>query len=200
MVRLRRGVRLPTAGDDWRLMGRTARLVLGIPTYAALAVGAAALALTAFAVSLNVVFVTNVVLGGSLSLGSRLVIFGELYPFIGSSFGPIQGLLLVVVALLTGVDIAMVAYHFRAHGLSLSEGGSGALGVVLGVLGAGCAACGSAVLLGILSLFGVSASLLFLPLDGLEFAVGALLVLTLSIYWIADGMRGGQIDGCPVDV
>jgi len=72
-------------------------------------------------------------------------------------------------------------------------------GVVLGVLGAGCAACGSTVLVGLLSLLGVSVSLVALPLEGLEFALGAVVVLVLSIYWLADGMRGGRVRGCPVD-
>ncbi|ELZ56196.1 MULTISPECIES: hypothetical protein [Halorubrum] len=200
MGALGRGVRLPTGRDDLRLMGRTARLVLTVPAYAAVAVLAAALSLTAFVASLNVGFVLDVVVGGSLPLGSRLTILSELYPFVGTSFGPAQGSLLVVVALLTGLDVAMATYHFREHGLDLRQGGAGAAGVVLGTLGAGCAACGSAVLLGLLSLLGVSTSLLFLPLDGLEFALGALVVLTLSIYWLADGMRGGEINGCPVDV
>jgi hypothetical protein len=181
-------------------MGRTARLVLTLPAYAAVAVLAAALSLTAFVTSLNVRFVTDVVVGGSLPLASRLTIMAELYPFVGTSFGPAQGTLLVVVALLTGLDVAMATYHFREHGLDLQQGGAGAAGVILGTLGAGCAACGSAVLLGLLSLLGVSTSLLFLPLDGLEFALGALVVLTLSIYWLADGMRGGEINGCPVDI
>ncbi|QAU13916.1 hypothetical protein EKH57_14985 [Halorubrum sp. BOL3-1] len=200
MGALSRGVRLPTGREDLRLMGRTARLVLTLPVYAAVAVLAAVLSLTAFVVSLNVPLVTDVVVGGSLPLGSRLTILTELYPFVGTSFGPAQGGLLVVVALATGLDIAMATYHFREHGLDLQQGGAGAAGVVLGTLGAGCAACGSAVLLGLLSLLGVSTSLLFLPLDGLEFALGALVVLTLSIYWLADGMRGGEINGCPVEV
>ena len=197
---LGRGVGLPTRGTDWRLMGRTAKLVLTLPAYAAVAAVATVVSLTAFVVSLNVPLVLNLVVGGSLSLGSRLSILSELYPFVGTSFGPTQGVLLVAVALLTGVDIAMAAYHFREHGLDIQQGGAGAAGVVLGTLGAGCAACGSAVLLGLLSLVGVSTSLLFLPLDGLEFALGALVVLTLSIYWLADGMRGGEINGCPVDI
>jgi hypothetical protein len=197
---LGRGVRLPTGRDDLRLMGRTARLVLTLPVYAAVASLAAVLSLTAFVVSLNVQFVLDVVVGGSLPAASRLTILAELYPFVGTSFGPGQGALLVAVALLTGLDVAMATYHFREHGLDLQRGGAGAAGVILGTLGAGCAACGSAVLLGLLSLFGVSTSLLFLPLDGLEFALGALVVLTLSIYWLADGMRGGEINGCPVDV
>jgi hypothetical protein len=195
-----RGVRLPTRRRDWRLMGRTARLVLTLPTYAAVAALASVLSLTAFVVSLNVSLVANLVVGGALPLGSRLTILVELYPFVGTSFRTAQGLLLVVVALLTGVDIAMATYHFREHGLDRQQGGAGAAGVVLGTLGAGCGACGSAVLLGLLSLVGVSTSLLFLPLDGLEFALGAVVVLTLSIYWLADGMRGGEINGCPVNI
>lgn len=199
-VRRSLGRRLPVRHADWRLMGHTARLVLTLPAYAVVGLAAAALSLTAFVVSLNVPLVLDLVVGGSLPLGSRLTILAELYPFVGTSFGPAQGLLLVVVALLTGLDVAMATYHFREHGLDLQQGGAGAAGVLLGTLGAGCAACGSAVLLGLLSLLGVSTSLLFLPLDGLEFAVGALVVLTLSIYWLADGMRGGEINGCPVDI
>ncbi len=42
--------------------------------------------------------------------------------------------------------------------------------------------------------------MLFLPLDGLEFAFLALVVITLSLHWLADGMRGGMVNGCPVDL
>jgi hypothetical protein len=181
-------------------MGRTVRLVLTLPVYAAVAAVATAVSLTLFVVSLNIPLVSTLVVGGSLPLSSRLTVLLELYPFVGTSFHPVQGALLVVVAALTGLDIALATYHFREHGLDLQQGGAGAAGVVLGTLGAGCAACGSAVLLGLLSLLGVSTSLLFLPLDGLEFALLALAVLTLSIHWLADGMRGGEIRGCPIDL
>jgi FtsH-binding integral membrane protein len=180
-------------------MGRTARLVLGVPRYALVAAVAAAVALTLFVTSLNVTLVSDLVIGGQLPLEDRLVILTELYPFVGTSFDTPQGLLLIVVALVTGVDVSMAVYHFTEHGVSVREGGSSAVGVVLGTLGAGCAACGSAILVGVLSLFGVSTALLWLPLDGLEFALGALVVLVLSIHWLSDGMRGGQIRGCPVD-
>jgi len=198
-VGARRTVRLPTEGDDWRLMGRTCRLVLTVPTYALLAGVAALTALTLFVVSLNLQLVGDIVVGGGLPLADRLRVLLELYPFVGASFGPLQGGLLYAVAALTGVDVAMAVYHFREHGVSLRTGGSSAAGVVLGTLGAGCAACGSAILLGVASLLGLSTSLLVLPLDGLEFALLALVVLALSIYWLADGMRGGEINGCPVD-
>jgi hypothetical protein len=192
-------VRLPTRGRDWRLMGRTARLVLTVPGYALLAGLASVAALALFVFSLNLPLVAFA-LTGALATAARVDLLVSQFPFLGPAFTPVQGLLLLAVAALTGVDVAMAIYHFREHGVSIRQGGTGAAGVVLGTLGAGCAACGSAVLVGLLSLLGVSTSLLFLPLDGLEFALGALVVLTLSVYWLADGMRGGEINGCPVDL
>ena len=189
---------LPSSGEDWRLVGRTARLVLSVPTYAVVALLAAGVSLSLFVFSLNLPLV-ELALTGTLPTSARFTILANLYPFVGSAFDPVQGGLLVAVAVLFGVDVAMVTYHLREHGVSLSGGGGSALGAVLGALGAGCAACGSALLVGVLSLFGVSASLLFLPLDGLEFALLALVALLLSMFWVADGMRGGRVAGCPVD-
>lgn len=194
------GVRLPTRVEDWRLMGRVTRLVLTIPGYAAIAIVTTIVALTTFVISLNIPLVVDLVVGGSLPLDTRLRVLVELYPFVGTAFGPLQGGLLLIVAAITGIDLALVAYQFRKHGVALREGGTASVGALLGALGAGCAACGSALLVGILSLLGVQASLLFLPLDGLEFALAALVVLTLSVYWLARGLRGGMINGCPVDL
>jgi hypothetical protein len=33
----------------------------------------------------------------------------------------------------------------------------------------------------------------------LELGVLAALSLLLSMFWLADGMRGGEINGCPID-
>jgi len=192
--------RLPTRARDWRLMGRTARLVLTIPTYALVAVVGAAVGLTLFVATQNLQPILDLVIGGPLSLGGRVTILLGLYPFLGSIYGPVTGLLLLVLAALIGVDVAMVVYHVREHGLSAREGSSGAVGLVLGTLGAGCAACGTAILAGLLSLVGATGVLTLLPLEGQEFSVVAIVVVVLSIYWIADGMRGGEINGCPIDI
>lgn len=210
--------RLPRSRRDARLVARTVRLVLGVPQYAIVGLGAAALALSGFVLSQNVALVRDTVLGGALPLDARLTILVEQYPFVGTSYGPLAGLLLVLVALLTGVNVAVAAYHVREHGISLGRGdgdaldtggsgGSGgaggagsAIGVLLGALGAGCAACGSAVLIGLLSLVGGSGLLLWLPFEGVEFTLLALVPLGLSLYWLAQGLRGGEIRGCPVDL
>ncbi|MFB6204949.1 MAG: hypothetical protein ABEJ05_00250 [Haloglomus sp.] len=194
-----RGPSLPTRPDDWWLLGRTLRLVLSIPGYAVLAAVAAWLTLSLFVFSQNVALV-SFALSGTLPLAGSVTVLTQLYPFVGNSFTPLQGLALVLVALLSGVDIAFVTYHVREHGLSRAESGGSAVGVFLGVLGAGCAACGSAVLVGVLSLVGATGLVTLLPFDGLSFTALATVVLVLSMYWLADGMRGGEIRGCPVDV
>lgn len=189
--------RLPTRADDWRLMGRTARLVLGLPAYAALALLTAVVALSAFVLGQNFAL-AEFALTAPIGLEDRTAILLGLYPFLGTNYGPVAEVLLVAVAVLAGVDVALVGYHFREHGVQITEGSGGAVGIVLGALGAGCAACGSAVLAGLLSLFGVAGAVTVLPLDGLEFSLLALVTLLVSIYWVADGMRGGEIRGCPV--
>lgn len=190
---------LPTRGEDWRLVGRTARLVLGVPRYAVLALAAAVVGLTLFVYTLNAGLVNALVLGGSLPVENRVGILLNLYPVISpTAYTLVETAVLLVVAGLVGVNIALVAYHLLEHA-SLRGGTGSAAGVVLGTLGAGCAACGSTVLAGLLSLFGATGLLALLPLDGLEFALASLAVLALSLYWLADGMRGGMVRGCPVD-
>jgi hypothetical protein len=190
--------RLPTRRGDWRLLGRTLRLVLGIPGYAVFALVTAVAALSVFVFSQNVSFVSFVVTA-PYAVGTRVSILLELYPFVGTSYGPVTGLTLVAVSALTGVNISFVTYHLREHGLAVEQSGGSAVGVVLGLFGAGCAACGSAILAGLFSLVGAAGLLTVLPLEGLEFSLLAVVVLVLSMYWLADGMRGGEIRGCPVE-
>jgi hypothetical protein len=178
-------------------MGRTARLVLGLPTYAALAVLTAVVALSAFVIGQNFAL-AEFALTAPIGFEDRATILLGLYPFLGTNYGLAAEVLLVAVAALAGVDVAMVAYHFREHGFGARESSGSTVGLVLGALGAGCAACGSALLAGLLSLFGVAGAATLLPLDGLEFSLLALAALLLSIYWVADGMRGGEIRGCPI--
>jgi hypothetical protein len=189
---------IPTGVSDWRLLGRTLRLVLGIPVYAAIGVLAAFLTLAVFGYSQNVDLVTFA-LSGALPLDDALTILIGLFPLVGDSFTLLQAVGLVGVALLSGGDVALVTYHVREHGLSVAETGGGAVGVFLGLLGAGCAACGSAILLGVLSLFGAAGLVTLLPFEGFEFVGLAVVALVLSMYWLAEGMRGGEIRGCPID-
>lgn len=87
-------------------------------------------------------------------------------------------LLLVAVAILTGVNLTMVIRRFqaiRASGkMSFMVGGSSLLGIV----GSGCASCG----LPILAFLGLSGAIFYLPFQGLELSVLAIVLLSFSLY------------------
>lgn len=192
--------RLPTQRADLRVAVRTARLVLAGPLYALIALLVAVVGLTLLVVSQNLMLVGDLIIGGELGFFDRLVLLSELYPFVGTIYGPADSAAILTVAALMGVNLAMVSYHLREHEITAAESGGSVAGVVLGALGAGCAACGSAILLGVLSVFGASGLVLLLPLGGLEITLLAVVALLLSTYWLADGMRGGEVNGCPIDV
>lgn len=190
---------LPIRGRDWRLMGRTISSILRIPLYAALATIGASGSLSVFVFSRNFDLLVNVILLGELSLTSRLSVFVELYPLAGNAYTLPASLLLIATAALVGIDIGLLAYFLHTQQFTFRDGSGSLTGVVLGTLGAGCASCGSALLAGLLSLFGAGGALTLFPLDGLELTLVALVVLVLSIYWMVEGLRGVEIRGCPVE-
>jgi len=155
--------------------------------------------LNLFVVSQNIDLFLNVVASGNLPLDARLSVLVGLYPIIGTAFTLTEGVVLFAVAVLFGVNLSMLTYQLRENRVSVREGSGSVAGMVLGVLGAGCAACGTAVVAGVLSLVGAAGITTLLPLEGMEFSLLALVLLILSVYWLADGMRGGEVRGCPID-
>lgn len=190
---------LPTDRSDWRLLGRTVRLVLGHPTYALLAIVVGILAAIGMSVTGNLRFVLRVLLSGNLGIGFKFEFLVAMLPFVGPQFDALHGIAIYAIAALTGTNVAMLAYHLIEHEISLESSGGSAAGVVFGTLGAGCAACGPGILAGIVGLVGGTSLLTALPFEGLEFSMLAVVVLVLSMYWLASGMRGGEIRGCPVE-
>ena len=74
-----------------------------------------------------------------------------------------------------------VSHYVRAHK------------IVSGVLGMGCAACGSFLLTSIFSLFGASWLLSYLPLDGGEFGILGVILLAVSLYLTAKKIQNPAV-------
>lgn len=192
--------RFPTTVSDLRMAARAVRLVLSIPQYLLCFVISAFLGLSVFVLSQNLELVQTVLLNNYLTIEQRVTVFSQLYPILGTAFSPIKELFLLLSAGLFGINLSMVVYYFREHTVNVQSGTGSAVGVIFGTLGAGCAACGSVVLTGLLSFVGATSVLALLPFDGLSFSAIALVVFLLSIYWISAGMRTSTINGCPVDI
>lgn len=191
---------LPTARDDWRRMWWAVRAVLGRPSWLLVGLLATLAALTAFVAFDRPVYLRTVVLGGDLSVAGRLRAIADLAPTMVPGRGLLRGSFLYLTALAVGTNVAMLGYQLRHNRAGVGGGSSSVLGVVFGVLGAGCASCGLAVVASALSLSGVATGLTALPLEGVEFLLLALAVTILSIHWSSAGIATSAVDGCPVDV
>ena len=105
-----------------------------------------------------------------------------------TSMGYLSAGLTVAAILLVSLILSILLYMWRSRtvpnpvGRSLSGAG---VGTVAAFFGVGCAACGSMLLTALLSLFGASAILAYLPLHGLEFTLLALLLLLYTLYTLA---------------
>lgn len=191
---------LPTARADWRRMGRTTRLVLGQPRWFAAAVLASLVVLSLLVLPLHLGYVEAVVLGGSLPLDERAAALVELYPLVGGDDDALRGTLLYAVSGAVGVNLALFGYHLLEHDVGVREGSGTTAGAVLAGLGAGCSACSAGIVAGGLSIVGVTGSLAALPLHGLELVLVGIATALLAIHWTVEGMRGGEVRGCPSDL
>ncbi|MAG27334.1 hypothetical protein CMI47_17510 [Candidatus Pacearchaeota archaeon] len=88
---------------------------------------------------------------------------------------------LVIISLMFGMLFSLLVFKIRAGSLGSGKrfGALGSVGVALGALAPGCAACG----VGLLAVLGLSSAFLtFLPFDGLEISILAIGILGFVIY------------------
>ena len=104
-----------------------------------------------------------------------------------TNFTPLSATYTIAIAVLFGINLAMIIYFLRRRIDNMKQSGiaTGFFGIMSGVVGMGCAACGSFLLTSILSLFGASSILSFLPLAGGEFGIIGVVLLVLAIYMTA---------------
>lgn len=195
-----------TPQESARRLGRAVQLtsattvqVVRHPGYAVLSLVASFAALSVFVLAQNHALFLDLILRGPLPLADRLVILVDLYPFIGPGFTHVVGGLLVVAAVLFGLNITMLAFLVRRqrHASARASTGSTA-GLVFGTVGAGCAACGVLILPSLLGLAGATAMLSVLPLEGGEILLIAIVALAAGLYPPAARLHGLDTQSCDI--
>ncbi len=157
---------------------------------------------TLFIASVYVVFVVysmNAPLVGSTIFGSfpmsyKVTLLVEL---LGGMWTAMTGLglfTLVITAILTGANLTLITKRISAlrstGNLHFVVGGS----TLLGIVGSGCAACG----LPIISLLGLTGSLVYLPLRGVELSYIAIMLLMVSLYFMVKSNNQSKV--CRIDI
>src|SRR3989344_8555242 len=143
-----------------------------IPT---LLIGALYVILTVYLMNVGLVKDT---IFGSHSLSYKWNLLVALLTGMWTAMSKLSLMLLMIVAILTGANLTLVVQRLRtirASGkMSFMIGGSS----LLGIIGSGCASCG----LPILAFLGLSGAIFYLPFQGLELSVLAIVLLSVSLY------------------
>ena len=96
---------------------------------------------------------------------------------------PTVFILSLVFCLVAGLNVYFgLLLYKRSRMLKVSSGSKGTLGILLATLGAGCGACGAALLTPILGAVGGAALVTALPLHGQELFILALVYFIWSAY------------------
>ncbi len=134
----------------------------------------------------NLRLITDVLASTDVSLASKIQLPISLLGAIGTNFSAFAAGYTILIALLFGIYIGMVVYFLKRRIKDVGKSGvtTGFLGIMSGVLGVGCAACGT-FLLTSLGLVGASGVLSVLPLKGGEFGILSIVLVSVAIYMTA---------------
>ena len=165
------------------------------PTYTILALIISAVVF-AFAVWLpNLSLIVKIMGHPGITFSQKLSLPASLLGSIVTNFTLLSATYTILIAILFGMNVAMIVYFLKRRIDDVRQAGlgTGFLGITSGVLGMGCAACGSFLLTSILSLSGTSWLLSYLPLDGGEFGIMGVMLLTVSLYLTAKKIQNPAV-------
>jgi len=127
--------------------------------------------------------ITVIMKSDSATFIEKISIPLSLFGSITTNFTVISASYTILIAVLFGINISLLIYYirkqrkiFKGSGVYASVGG-----VISGMFGIGCAACGTFILSAVLGIFGGASAVAFLPFGGEEFGFIGVGLLSYSI-------------------
>ena len=148
----------------------------------------------------NFKIIIQVLSSSVASFSDKWNILAGLFGSITTNFTFVSASYTIIIAILFGVNTAMLVYYInrnRKISKSGSVAGTGLGGLVSGFFGIGCAACGTLVLGPLLALIGAGGLITLLPFGGQEFGFLGVGLLGFSIFLIAKKIDAPTI--CKLD-
>ena len=172
--------------------------VFASPSYIGLASVIAVLAFLLAVWFPNLGLIAQVFWASNAPLAAKLGIALSLLGGIGTNFSLLSAGYTIAIAVLFGLSAAMIAYlvkqrRIAAAGRNIAVSSGAA---VSGVLGVGCAACGSLILGAVLPSLGAAGALAALPLQGEEFGILSVALLFVSLLLISKNIA--EPVACPL--
>ena len=155
--------------------------------YSIMATGVAFMVLSATLLLPNLPAIRQIFATDVISFGAKFSFLFSLYGTLFTNFNVLSALNLILIAVFFGVNISLVTYYIRRQQIASKNAKVHAAslgGIISGILGIGCAACGSVVLTALLGAFGGGGFILLLPFHGAEFGLMGVILLAVSIYYV----------------
>ena len=169
------------------MFARALQEVFKNPRYVILsgAVSLIAFSLTVWIPNAQLIF--RVATSENASLFDTLTFSFRLFASITTNFTVLSATYTLAIAILLGINVALILYVIKRQKDAVSKSGttSGILGIASGIIGIGCSACGSVILVSVLAALGGVGTLAFLPLNGGEFGILGTLLLLVSSFFLA---------------
>lgn len=165
------------------------REVFGRPSYIFLSIGIF-IAVLLFAIWLpNITFLTHTATSDTFTLSQKVGIITSTLGGLKTNFSFSSRTLTILVSLLFAINMSfLVFYLLRAAKLNRFAG-LGISGFALGLIGIGCATCGSVILSAFFGIGATAGFIGFFPFKGGEFGIISITLLSLSIYLLSKKIK-----------
>jgi len=150
------------------------------------------IAIFVFAVWLpNLGLISQIIGDSNIPFSAKFQVPINLLGSIGTNFSALSASYTIAIAILFGINLSIIVYYIekrknilRQLSLAVSFGG-----FMSGMLGVGCAVCGSFIL----SALGAASAVALLPLKGTEFGILSVGLLGASIFSISRKIKSPMI-------
>lgn len=129
----------------------------------------------------NLSFMWYLFTDSAFSWATRFSFIGSSLTFLQLNSTPASRAVLFTLIVLAGMNVSLLTYYLRRRLALGREMGLSLFGTILGLVGVGCASCGSVVLSSIFGLGATAGFLALLPLRGLEFGLISIFLLAVSV-------------------
>jgi hypothetical protein len=126
-----------------------------------------------------------VVTSQTLSVSQKALFLWSLLGAITTNYSILTAWLLIIIALLSGLNIAVSTYYFKQRLAFQKAYGVSLLGMLAGFIGIGCASCGSIFLATLIGVGATASVTGAMPLQGQEFTILSILLLIGTLYYTA---------------
>jgi len=139
----------------------------------------------------NISFIKDILLSPSINTASVIEIIFRIIWGTAANFTSASMLYMVLLSFLIGINVSLLIFYVRLRRVffGAKKGVVGVLGFLSGVIGLGCASCGSILLTSFLPIFGLGWLVAFLPLHGAEFSILSIILLVWSAKVIFRGIN-----------